>query len=110
MQLSIGPYLILGRLHTRRGQDPMKSVLQREPMIPLLSATLAYSVAGAVVARDVGTIIVNRHQVDWITATADEASLFPEATIRSPFSMRLKRDFSRAADRVAGPSTPGHRV
>ncbi len=76
----------------------MKSVLQREPMIPLTDATMAYSVAGSVVARDIGTIIVNRLQVDWITSTADEASLFPDATVRSPFAMNLKRDFS-------GPST-----
>ena len=53
MQLSIGPYIILGRLHVDPGMDPMKSVLQREPMIPLTSATIAYSVAGAVEARDV---------------------------------------------------------
>ena len=31
----------------------MKNVLQREPMIPLTSATIAYSVAGVVDARDV---------------------------------------------------------
>ena len=94
MQLSIGPYIILGRLHAQPGLDPMKSVLQREPMIPLTSATMAYSVAGSVVARDVGTLIVNRFQVDWITASEEEATLFPEATVRSPFSMRLKKDLT----------------
>lgn len=94
MELSIGPYVILGRLHTRPGADALKSVLQREPMIPLTGATMAYGVAGRVVARDVGTIIVNRLLVEWIAATTEEASLFPEATIRSPFSMRLKRDAS----------------
>ncbi len=98
MQLSIGPYIILGRLHAAPGLDPIKSVISREPMIPLTGATMAYSVAGTVVARDVGTLIVNRFQVDWITATADEATLFPEATVRSPFSMSLKKDFT-------GPST-----
>jgi hypothetical protein len=98
LQLSIGPYIILGRLHATPGTDPIQSVLQREPMIPLTSATMAYTVAGTVVARDIGTIIVNRLQVDWISATAEEASLFPEATVRSPFSMSLKKDFT-------GPST-----
>ena len=97
MQLSIGPYIILGRLHAKAGLDPIKSVLQREPMIPLTSATMAYSVAGTVIARDVGTLIVNRFQVDWITATAEEATLFPDATVRSPFSMSLKKDFSGPA-------------
>ena len=83
MQLSIGPYIILGRLHAPPGQDPMKNVLQREPMIPLTGVTMAYTMAGAAVARDLGTVIVNRHQVEWITAT-DDGLLFPEATVRSP--------------------------
>ncbi len=98
LQLAIGPYIILGRLHTHPGSDPMQSVLQREPMIPLTGATIAYGVAGSVIARDVGTIIVNRLQVEWISATADDASVFPEATVRSPYSMTLKKDFT-------GPST-----
>ena len=98
MQLSLGPYIILGRLHVPPGQDPMRSVLQRDPMVPFTGATMAYNVAGSVVARDLRTIIVNRHLVEWITATDDEAVLFPEATIRSPFSMNLRTDFT-------GPST-----
>jgi len=94
MQLAVGPYVILGRLHTKPGIDPMQSVLQREPMIPLTSATVAYSVAGAVIARDVGTIIVNRMLVDWITATPDEAAMFPGAPLRSPYTMHLSKDFT----------------
>lgn len=98
MQLSIGPYVLLGRLHLPRGQDPMRNVLQREPMIPFTGVTMAYSVAGSLVARDLGTIIVNRHLVEWITEPGEDAVLFPEATIRSPFSMNLRKDFT-------GPST-----
>jgi hypothetical protein len=98
MQLSIGPYIILGRLHVPPGQDPMRNVLHREPMIPFTGVTMAYSLGGTIVARDLRTIIVNRHLVEWITATDEEAVLFPEATIRSPFSMNLRKDFT-------GPST-----
>jgi hypothetical protein len=97
MQLSIGPYMVLGRLHLKPGQDPMKNVLQREPMIPLTMATIAYTVAGTIVARDVPTVIVNRLLVDWIAATADEASLFPDATVRSPHTMNLRKDFTGPA-------------
>ena len=61
MQLAIGPYVILGRIHLPPGQDPMRNVLQREPMVPFTNVTMAYNVAGTVVARDVRTIIVNRH-------------------------------------------------
>jgi len=97
MQLSIGPYTILGRLHVQPGRDPMASVLQREPMIPLTNATIAYSVSGAIVVRDLGTLIVNRRQVDWITATAEEASIFPDATFRSPYTLNLSKDFTGSA-------------
>jgi hypothetical protein len=97
MQVSIGPYIILGRLHTRPGLDPMQSVLQREPMIPLTDATIAFTVAGATVVRDVSTIIVNRLLVEWISASADEASLFPDVPIRSPFALNLTKDMTGAA-------------
>lgn len=97
LQLSIGPYIILGRLHARPGIDPVASVLQREPMIPLTNATIAYSVAGATVAQDVGTIIVNRHQVDWIAAGAADAAAFPGVTVRSPYSLSLTKDFTGSA-------------
>ena len=97
MQLAIGPYVILGRLHVPPGTDAMRNVLQREPMIPFTGATIAYSCAGETIARDVATVIVNRLQVEWITATGDEASLFPDATVRSPFAMTLRKDFTGSA-------------
>ena len=46
---------------------------------------------GETIARDVGTVIVNCLQVEWITATADEASLFPEATVSAPCSMSTEK-------------------
>ena len=98
LQLSIGPYLILGQVHTAPGSDAMTSVLKREPMIPLTNATIAYELAGAIVARDVPTIIVNRLLVDWISPTSDAATFFPDIPVRSPFTARLQKDFT-------GPST-----
>jgi hypothetical protein len=94
LHVSIGPYLILGRIHVSPGADAVASVLQREPMIPLTNATIAYEVAGAIVARDVATIIVNRLLVDWISPTSDAASLFPDIPVRSPFTARLQKDFT----------------
>jgi hypothetical protein len=94
LQVSIGPYLILGRLHAKAGMDAVSSVLKREPMIPLTNATIAYEVAGAIVARDIGAIIVNRLLVDWISPTADATSLFPDVPVRSPFAARLVKDFT----------------
>jgi hypothetical protein len=89
LQVSIGPYLILGRIHSKPGSDAVAAIMKREPMIPLTHATIAYEVAGEMVARDIGTIIVNRLLVDWITPTEDAASLFPDVPIRSPFAARL---------------------
>ena len=94
LQISIGPYLILGRIHTPPGSDAVTSVLKRDPMIPLTSATIAYEMAGAIVARDVPTIIVNRLLVDWISPTSDAASFFPDVPVRSPFTARLQKDFT----------------
>jgi hypothetical protein len=97
LQVALGPYVVLGRLHSKPGSDVMTAVLKREPMIPLTNATIAYEVAGQIVARDVATIIVNRMQVDWITPTTDAASVFPDASIRSPYSQNLVKDFTGTA-------------
>ena len=94
LQASIGPYIILGRLHSARGSDVMASVLRRESMIPLTNATIAYEQAGTVIARDLPTLIVNRMRVDWITPTSDAATVFPETEIRSPFASKLLKDFT----------------
>ncbi len=94
LHVSIGPYMILGRIHTKPGADAVTSVLQREPMIPLTDATVAYELAGAIIARDLPTIIVNRLLIDWISPTTDAASLFPDVPVRSPFTARLQKDFT----------------
>ena len=97
MQLALGPYVILGRLHAAPGVDPLQQILQREPMIPLTNTTIAWTQAGETQVRDLPTIIVNRLQVDWIAATAEEASIFPEAVVRSPFTLNLSKDFTGSA-------------
>jgi hypothetical protein len=94
LQVSVGPYLILGRIHTKPGVDAVASVMKRDPMIPLTHATIAYEVAGSIVARDLPTIIVNRLLVDWISPTTDAATLFPDVPVRSPFSKTMLKDFT----------------
>jgi hypothetical protein len=91
MELQIGPYLILGQLHHVRGSDALRSVTDRDPMVPFTNATVAYNLAGRVLARDVGTIIVNRSLVEWIAPTADEAAAFPDVEVRSPYMAGLVR-------------------
>ncbi len=83
MEIQVGPYLVLGNLHVPPGVDPEDRVRKREPMVPLTNATIAYGVGGVVMARDVGTIIINRALIDWIVPTADEAAVFPEVAVRA---------------------------
>ncbi|MEX1173443.1 MAG: hypothetical protein WEG56_12630 [Chloroflexota bacterium] len=35
--------------------------------------------------------------VEWISATPEEASIFPDATIRSPYTLNLTKDFTGPA-------------
>ena len=94
LQVSVGPYLILGRIHTKPGADAVASVMKRDPMIPLTHATIAYEVAGSIVARDLATVIVNRMLVDWISPTTEAATLFPDVPVRSPFARTMLKDFT----------------
>ncbi len=94
LQISTGPYLILGRLHTKPGIDALASVLKREQMIPLTDVTIAYEMAGKFIARDLGAIIVNRMLVEWISPTPESTTVFPDVTVRSPFTQRMLKDFT----------------
>jgi hypothetical protein len=97
LQISVGPYLILGRLHINPGADPMASVLKRETMIPLTDVTIAYEMSGTFVVSDLGAIIVNRMLVDWISPTSEAQTVFPDVTVRSPFTARMLKDFTGPA-------------
>lgn len=98
MQLGLGPYTVLGRLHLPPGRDPVRAVMQRGPMMPLTNATVAYVEAGAVRALDVDALVVNRTRADWIQPSADEAEHFPDVPILEPFATRIRpKDFTGAA-------------
>lgn len=84
MQISLGPYVVMGQLHTMPGADPVGSILRREPMVPLTTATIAYTSAGQTVMRDVPTLVVNRTLADWISPTAREHLAFPDIPIVTP--------------------------
>jgi hypothetical protein len=88
LRLGVGPYVILGDLHTPPDRDPIGDVLRRPSMVPLTNATIAYQFAGQAHAEDVGTIIVNRLQTEWIApAVDDQAEAFPGVRVRE---FRLK--------------------
>jgi hypothetical protein len=61
-----GDYLIGGHVHVVAGDDPMASVSQRPPMIPLTRAWIEHWSGEERRHRSTGTIILNREQADWI--------------------------------------------
>jgi hypothetical protein len=71
LRAQIGPYTILGRLHQPPGTDPLTSLEQRDLMVPLTDATIAFMVGGVLDVRDWPTLVINRELASWFRA-ADE--------------------------------------
>ncbi len=65
IQAQIGPYAILGRYHGRVGATTLVSFFDREPMVPLTDATIAYVVDGILEVRDAPVLIINRDLAAW---------------------------------------------
>lgn len=66
LQAQIGPYMVLGRLHARPGIEALRSVAERDAMVPFTDATIAYVVAGILEVRDVRTLIINIELASWL--------------------------------------------
>jgi hypothetical protein len=66
LQAQIGPYTVLGRLHALPGSEPFKAIHEREIMVPLTDATIAYLIAGILEVRDAPTVIINRELASWL--------------------------------------------
>lgn len=64
--MSIGPYTVRGFYHALPGTDPATAIRRRKPMVPLTGARIAYTIPGEEREIEVGAVIVNRDQVDWI--------------------------------------------
>lgn len=65
IQAQIGPYAVLGRYHGLVGATSLRSFSEREPMVPLTDATIAYVVDGILEVRDAPILIVNRDLATW---------------------------------------------
>lgn len=65
IQAQIGPYAVLGRYHGLVGATSLRSFSEREPMVPLTDATIAYVVDGILEVRDAPVLIVNRDLATW---------------------------------------------
>lgn len=68
LRAQIGPYTILGRLHEPPGIDPLATFEQRDLMVPLTDATIAFVVGGVLDVRDWPTLVINRELASWFRA------------------------------------------
>jgi hypothetical protein len=68
LRAQIGPYTILGRLHEPPGVDALATFEQRDLMVPLTDATIAFMVGGILDVRDSSTLVINRELASWYRA------------------------------------------
>ncbi len=80
LQAQIGPYTVLGRLHAPPGSEALRSIGEREEMVPLTDATIAYLIAGLLEVRDCETLIINRELASWLR-DADEDPVGPPTVV-----------------------------
>jgi len=73
IQAQIGPYAVLGRYHGLVGATSLRSFSERDPMVPLTDATIAYVVDGILEVRDAPVLIVNRDLATWYRDPDDVA-------------------------------------
>jgi hypothetical protein len=63
VEVEVGPYRIVGRVHGPPTADPFASVLRRAAWLPLTEATVTYRRGPDDVTDKVMTLLVNRHLI-----------------------------------------------
>jgi hypothetical protein len=71
LQAQIGPYVALGRYHGPLGATSLRHFTERDPLVPLTDATIAYVVGGILEVVDASTLIVNRELASWYREADD---------------------------------------
>ena len=84
LEVRLGPYTVLGQLHTMPGGRPLVAIGNRLPLIPLTNATIAFNTGEGVQAVDVETLIINRSLADWVRADDDEQPAFDGVPAAAP--------------------------
>lgn len=70
--MQMGPYHVRGYLHALPGSDPLLAIRRRKAMVPLTDAWIEFSVGGVRQRRQAAVLVVNREQIDWISAADDD--------------------------------------
>lgn len=93
--VQMGPYHVRGYLHALPGADPVQSIRRRKPMVPLTDAWIEFPVSSGRERRRVGTVVVNREQIDWIVPAIDDEVEMPDLPLSAERG-RLLKDFTGA--------------
>lgn len=93
--IQLGPYHVRGYLHSLPGADAVQSMRRRKPMVPLTDAWIEFQTASGRQRRRVGTVVVNREQVDWIVPAIDDEVEMPDLPLSADKGPLLK-DFTGA--------------
>lgn len=67
-----GDFLMGGLAHATPSLDPLASILERPPMVPLTNAWIEYWPGGRRLRQWIGTIIFNREVTDWVRIVTEE--------------------------------------
>lgn len=70
--IQLGDYLMGGYAHATPGQDPLATMMERPPMVPLTDARLEYWREGQHRRTWIGTMIFNRDLADWVRVVTEE--------------------------------------
>jgi hypothetical protein len=70
--VQLGDFLMGGYAHATPGDDPLATLLERPPMVPLTDAWLEYWPGGHRRRRWIGTMIFNRDLTDWVRVVSEE--------------------------------------
>jgi hypothetical protein len=70
--MQVGPFHIRGHLHASPGRDPIQQLRRRTAMVPLTDASIDYLSGATRHRRSVGTVVINREQIDWIVPAEEE--------------------------------------
>jgi hypothetical protein len=84
LQAQIGPYVVLGRYHGPHGATSLRTFSERDPMVPLTNATVAYVVGGILEVIDAPTIIVNRELASWYREADEQPDVATVGYGRAP--------------------------
>ena len=90
LQVQVGPYVVLGRYHGPLGATSLRNFAERDPMVPLTDATIAYVVGGVLEVVDVPTLIINRELAAWYREADDEVETTLASLAPTPIRKRVE--------------------